>query len=104
MARWRPPVRTVRRRGLRGSVTVLLHQIAAARLYLALSEYVKAHGGIVLFAPLDIVLTEYDVVQADILLSSPRGSTYSTRNVLPASHRIWRSRFCRPAPPRTTVV
>ena len=47
---------------------ILLHQIAAARLYLALSEYVKAHGGIVLFASLDIVPTEYDVVQPDILL------------------------------------
>ena len=45
-----------------------LHQIAAARLHLALEEYVRAHGGIVLFAPLDIVLTEYDVVQPDLLL------------------------------------
>jgi len=45
-----------------------LHQIAAARLYLALNEYVGAHGGMVLFAPLDIVLTEYDVVQPDLLL------------------------------------
>jgi Uma2 family endonuclease len=45
-----------------------LHQIAAARLHLALNEYVREHGGIVLFAPLDIVLTEYDVVQPDLLL------------------------------------
>jgi Uma2 family endonuclease len=45
-----------------------LHQIVAGRLHLALSDYVRLHGGIVLFAPLDIVLTEYDVVQPDLLL------------------------------------
>jgi Uma2 family endonuclease len=45
-----------------------LHQIASARLHLALSEYVREHGGLVLYAPLDIVLTEYDVVQPDLLL------------------------------------
>jgi Uma2 family endonuclease len=47
---------------------ILLHQIAAGRLYLALSDYVTEHGGIVLFPPLDIVLTGYDVVQPDLLL------------------------------------
>ena len=45
-----------------------LHQITSGRLHLALSEYVRDHGGIVLYAPLDIVLTEYDVVQPDLLL------------------------------------
>jgi Uma2 family endonuclease len=45
-----------------------LHQIVSARLHLALTEYVRAHGGVVLYAPLDIVLTEYDVVQPDLLL------------------------------------
>jgi Uma2 family endonuclease len=45
-----------------------LHQMAAARLHLALNEYVREHGGVVLFAPLDIVLTEYDVVQPDLML------------------------------------
>jgi Uma2 family endonuclease len=45
-----------------------LHQIVSARLHLALADYVRAHGGIVLYAPLDIVLTEYDVVQPDLLL------------------------------------
>src|SRR5882672_5702469 len=45
-----------------------LHQIAASRLHVVLAEYVREHGGIVLFAPLDIVLTEYDVVQPDLML------------------------------------
>ena len=45
-----------------------LHQMAAASLHLALAGYTREHGGLVLFAPLDIVLTEYDVVQPDLLL------------------------------------
>jgi Uma2 family endonuclease len=45
-----------------------LHQVVAARLYDILRDYAQAHGGIVLFAPLDIVLTDYDVVQPDLLL------------------------------------
>ena len=47
---------------------ILLHQIVSARLYLALEKYTRTHGGIVLYAPLDIVLTEFDVVQPDLLL------------------------------------
>jgi Uma2 family endonuclease len=46
---------------------LLLHQIAAGRLFAILNDHVRGHGGIVLFAPLDIVLTEYDVVQPDLL-------------------------------------
>ena len=46
---------------------IALHQIVSARLFLALEQYVREHGGIVLYAPLDIVLTEYDVVQPDLL-------------------------------------
>src|SRR5262245_9284871 len=45
-----------------------LHQMVSARLHLSLAAYVSAHGGIVLYAPLDIVLTEYDVVQPDLIL------------------------------------
>ena len=44
-----------------------LHQMVSGRLYLALSDYVREHGGVVLYAPLDIVLTEYDVVQPDLV-------------------------------------
>jgi len=54
-----------------------LHQVVSARLHLALDEYTRAHGGIVLYAPLDIVLTEFDVVQPDLLLSRGSGSTSS---------------------------
>jgi Uma2 family endonuclease len=48
-----------------------LHQMVSARLYLALDEYTRTHGGIVLYAPLDIVLTDFDVVQPDLLLFMP---------------------------------
>jgi Uma2 family endonuclease len=45
-----------------------LHQMVSARLHLALEEHTRAHGGVVLYAPLDIVLTDFDVVQPDLLL------------------------------------
>jgi Uma2 family endonuclease len=45
-----------------------LHQIVSGKLYVALADYVREHGGIVLYAPLDIVLTECDVVQPDLVL------------------------------------
>jgi Uma2 family endonuclease len=47
---------------------LLLHQYVAGQLHLALAAYTHRHGGLVAFAPLDIVLTEYDVVQPDLLL------------------------------------
>jgi Uma2 family endonuclease len=50
---------------------ILLHQFVLGRLYLALSAHVQAHGGSVFFAPLDIVLTDFDVVQPDVLLFMP---------------------------------
>ena len=48
-----------------------LHQIVSAKLHLSLADYVRDHGGLVLYAPLDIVLTDYDVVQPDLLLFTP---------------------------------
>jgi Uma2 family endonuclease len=50
---------------------ILLHQFVLGRLYLALSAFVQVHGGSVFVAPLDIVLTDFDVVQPDVLLFMP---------------------------------
>jgi len=50
---------------------ILLHQFVLGRLFLALSAYVQAHGGSVFVAPLDIVLTDFDVVQPDVLMFMP---------------------------------
>jgi Uma2 family endonuclease len=50
---------------------LLIHQFVLGRVYLALSAYVQAHGGAVFVAPLDIVLTDFDVVQPDVLLFTP---------------------------------
>ncbi|MGH9386037.1 MAG: Uma2 family endonuclease [Vicinamibacterales bacterium] len=47
---------------------LLIHQFVLGRLHLALSAYVQAHGGAVFVAPVDIVLTDFDVVQPDVLL------------------------------------
>jgi Uma2 family endonuclease len=48
-----------------------IHQIVAARLYLALAEHVRRHGGVTLFAPLDIVFSDYNVVQPDVVYFGP---------------------------------
>jgi Uma2 family endonuclease len=46
---------------------VPLHQLVASRLNLILSDYGRGVGGQVFFAPFDIVLTEYDVVEPDLI-------------------------------------
>jgi len=50
---------------------ILLHQLVLGRLYVALVEYVRVHGGLVAVAPLDIILTQFDVVQPDIVYFTP---------------------------------
>jgi Uma2 family endonuclease len=47
-----------------------LHQIVADNLYLLLRDYATAHGGIAITAPLDIVFSDYDVLQPDIVFFS----------------------------------
>lgn len=44
-----------------------LHQRVARRLLLVLNDYSRAHGGEVFFAPFDIVLTKFDVVEPDVI-------------------------------------
>jgi len=59
-----------------------LHQMISARLHLALADYVRTHGGVVLYAPLDIVLTDFDVVQPDVLFfTSERQHLVNPRTV-----------------------
>ncbi len=50
---------------------ILLHQIVIGRLYVALVEHVRHHGGAAFAAPLDIVLSDYDVVQPDVVYFGP---------------------------------
>jgi len=45
----------------------LRHQRVGSNIESLLREYEKATGGMMLHAPLDIVLTEYDVIQPDIV-------------------------------------
>ena len=44
-----------------------VHQIVAQRLFLAIHDFAKRAGGEVFMAPFDIVLSEYNVVQPDVL-------------------------------------
>ena len=46
---------------------LLRHQLAARAVFLLLDTYARETGGDALFAPLDIVFDEYDVVQPDVV-------------------------------------
>src|SRR5882672_6034105 len=59
-----------------------IHQAIVGRLYLALSATAKTHGGAVYLAPLDIVLSEYNVFQTDLIFFGPE----SARRIRPREH------------------
>ena len=44
-----------------------MHQLVLRRLYDIFHEYMKVEGGDVFFAPLDIVLSEHDVIEPDLM-------------------------------------
>lgn len=44
-----------------------IHQLVVLRLAEVLGEYARRTGGLALFAPLDIVFSEYDVLQPDVV-------------------------------------
>ena len=46
------------------------HQFVLLNLVAVLMEYTQQHGGRLLFAPSDVVFTQYDVVQPDLLYFS----------------------------------
>ena len=46
------------------------HQFVLLNLVAALMEYARQNGGRLLFAPSDVVFTQYDVVQPDVLYFS----------------------------------
>jgi Uma2 family endonuclease len=54
---------------------VPLHQRAVGRLYRILDDYAADHGGEVFTSPIDIVFSEYDVIQPDLVYFSsiPKG-------------------------------
>lgn len=47
-----------------------IHQMVVQAILQLLDRYTTTHGGLVLVAPLDIVLTEFDVVQPDLVRSA----------------------------------
>ena len=56
------------------------HQIAAGNLHLDLGGFVRTHGlGRVFFAPFDLVLSEQDVVQPDLLFISHQRAAVAKR-------------------------
>jgi Uma2 family endonuclease len=59
-----------------------IHQAIVGRLHLALSATAKTNGGAVYLAPFDIVLSEYNVVQPDLIFFGPE----SARRIRPREH------------------
>ncbi len=59
------------------------HQKVGGNLYYYLTDFVKSHRlGEVYFAPFDVVFSQYDVVQPDILyVSNSRASLLTDKNV-----------------------
>jgi Uma2 family endonuclease len=45
-----------------------LHQLVVLNLYDLIRPWIQQHGGLLLVSPVDIVLTEYDVLQPDIVV------------------------------------
>ena len=50
---------------------LLRHQIVSQRVLLALVAYADEHGGQVVQPPMDLVLSEYDVLQPDLMYFGP---------------------------------
>lgn len=50
---------------------LLRHQIVSQRLLVAFIEYANEHGGQVVQPPMDLVLSEYDVIQPDLMYLGP---------------------------------
>ncbi|MCA1561106.1 MAG: Uma2 family endonuclease, partial [Acidobacteria bacterium] len=47
-----------------------IHQIVAQRILYVLREYAEKTGGMAIISPIDIVFSEYDVLQPDIVFFS----------------------------------
>ena len=50
------------------------HQIISRRLFLALVEWTQRQGGEVFYSPFDIVLSEHNVVQPDLIYFGPNAA------------------------------
>mgnify|MGYP001239939155 CR=1 FL=1 len=74
------------------------HQQILVTLYRILDDFVQAHGlGRILIAPLDVVLSDEDVLQADILfVSQGRPGIITDRNVQGRPIWSWRCSFRGP--------
>lgn len=59
---------------------IVRHQIVLTRLCMAVGNYLNAHGGgIVLAAPMDVLLAEHDIVQPDLVVITDDRSDIITR-------------------------
>ena len=50
-----------------GPSPILLHQVVASRLWRILDDYAGQTGGLAVASPMDVIFSDYDVVQPDIV-------------------------------------
>lgn len=65
----------------------LRHQRLSGRLYLSLAEYLRAHPSVgeVYYAPLDVVLSHWDIVEPDLLVvAADQQNILTEKNVVGA--------------------
>ena len=72
------------------------HQIIVGNLHRLIANHVHAQRlGVIFVAPLDVVFTEHDVVEPDVLFFTPGGSRHTSAPGMPKAHPTWPSRCCR---------
>ena len=79
------------------------HQIISRCLFVSLFDVTRAHGGEVVYAPFDSWLSEYNVVQPDLIYFGPETAVDTADGACPLSARCGdRSAFA--LRPRATIV
>jgi hypothetical protein len=79
------------------------HQRVQIRLVEWLDDYVECFGGFAVCAPIDIVFSEYDVVQPEVLFFGPAERTWSISIGRFGTHQTCASRSCHRRPRRRTA-
>jgi hypothetical protein len=71
------------------------HQVVALRIAGMLSRFADDHGGFCVASPIDIVFSDYDVLQPDVIYSRPPVRISSTSIASSVTRPICASRCCR---------
>jgi Uma2 family endonuclease len=79
------------------------HQVVQHKVVEALRALSRQRDGFAVGSPIDIVFSQYDVLQPDVSFSGPRGRTWSISIARFATPPTCASRSCHRPPRRPTV-